>query len=383
MKTANSHGRIYGLDILRAFAILIVVYGHGGFMLDGHMDWRWYNLIDIDGVSIFFVLSGFLIGGILLRIISRTDFTRKDLWSFWVRRWFRTLPNYYLVLLLVIALKILHPDPHSAFPPPGGLWKYFLFLQNFRSPHPDFFPEAWSICVEECFYFIIPLLLFLSFRIRGVSRKHVFLFWITAIIISVTALRIYRVIHYHIEDMGVWDYHIRKEVITRLDSIMYGCLGAYLLFYHKELFYRFKKPLFIIGLVLLLTPNILFGFFAQHGWEIEYKNFLSIPLGSLGTLALLPQISMLRTGSGLLYRSISFIALISYSMYLLNLSVIIFHIMPWLNNVLGIGDNKQFPTAAAQYTIYWILSIGLAWLLYRFYERPMTLLREKVSRPEK
>ncbi len=351
-------------------------------MLDGHIDWRWYNIIDIDGVSIFFVLSGFLIGGILLKIISRTDFTRKDLGSFWVRRWFRTLPNYYFVLLLLIGLAFFDPVPESVLPPPRELRFYFFFLQNLHYPHPDFFPEAWSICVEEGFYFIVPLLIYLSLRIRGISRKRVFLFWIIGIILSVTALRFYRVIYYDISDKAVWDAHIRKEVITRLDSIMYGCFGAYLLFYHKDLFCRFRKPLFFIGLVLLLTPNILFGFFDYAGFQTQFKNYAAITLGSVGTLALLPQMSLVHTGRGVLHKVITFVALISYSMYLLNLSVVIFHVMPWLNDVVGLGESKSFFASAARYATYWTITIGLSWMLYRFYERPMTSLREKFSRKE-
>jgi peptidoglycan/LPS O-acetylase OafA/YrhL len=234
-------------------------------MLGPHLDWRWYNIFDIDGVTIFFVLSGFLIGGILLKLVNRTDFRWKDLRSFWVRRWFRTLPNYYLILLLIVALELFLPQPRSAFPPSGGLWRYFFFLQNFHYPHPDFFPEAWSLCVEEGFYLIIPFLLYLSFRILNNSRKQVFLFWIIVIILWATAFRIYRIRHYQIHDVSVWAYHIGKEVVTRVDSIMYGCFGAYMLFYHKDVFYRFRKPLLVIGILLLIAPHIVFGFFYRNG----------------------------------------------------------------------------------------------------------------------
>ncbi len=382
MKTATKHARIYGLDILRACAILFVVYGHGGFMLAPHINYTLYAIADLDGVSIFFVLSGFLIGGILLKIINNTPFGPKELRSFWVRRWFRTLPNYYLVLLLVIVLKILDPDPHSVMPPPEVLWKYFFFLQNLHSPHPDFFPEAWSICIEECFYLIVPAALFLSFRIGRISRKRVFLLWITAIILLSTALRWYRVIHYNIQDPGVWDYHIRKQVITRLDSIMYGCLGAYLLYYYREAFYRYRNPLFFLGLLLLVTPNVVFAFAGTGAWKMHYINYIGITSGSIGTLALLPKMSLLRNGKGPVHRAITFISVISYSMYLLNLTVIIFHLMPWLARVLRIADINRPTNALVQYSLFWILTIGLSWLQYRFYERPLTAFRERVSRPE-
>ncbi|MHC5768257.1 MAG: acyltransferase family protein, partial [Nostoc sp.] len=74
--------RIYGLDILRAMAILFVVYGHGYNLVRGYVNKKLYNSITFDGVSIFFVLSGFLIGGILLKIVNKTSFERKELVNF-------------------------------------------------------------------------------------------------------------------------------------------------------------------------------------------------------------------------------------------------------------------------------------------------------------
>ena len=59
------------------------------------------------GVEIFFVISGFLIGKIIYRIIQKDDFSFNDVREFWKRRWFRTLPNYYLVLLINILLWFL------------------------------------------------------------------------------------------------------------------------------------------------------------------------------------------------------------------------------------------------------------------------------------
>ena len=60
------------------------------------------NHISIDGVSIFFVLSGFLIGGILIKVLETEPATFKTLFNFWIRRWFRTLPNYLFILLILI-----------------------------------------------------------------------------------------------------------------------------------------------------------------------------------------------------------------------------------------------------------------------------------------
>jgi peptidoglycan/LPS O-acetylase OafA/YrhL len=99
-----------------------------------------------------------------------------------------------------------------------------------------------------------------------------------------------------------------------------------------------------------------------------------------GTLALLPKLNALRTGRGLLYRAITFISIISYSLYLLNFSVIAFHLMPCIYRAFGLAGAGTLPVVLVRFTLFWMLSIGLSWLLYRFYERPMMELRGKFAR---
>ena len=97
LEKEEASGRIFGLDLMRAIAILIVMYMHSMFVLPVSVQ-RIFNLPlpAMDGVSVFFVLSGFLIGGILLRILEEQNFGPREIFQFWIRRWFRTLPNYVL-----------------------------------------------------------------------------------------------------------------------------------------------------------------------------------------------------------------------------------------------------------------------------------------------
>ena len=122
----NYENRVFGLDLMRALAIIFVVIGHGGWILDkANTHFPWIRFID--GVELFFVLSGFLIGGILIKIFQNAKSIKLEtIWSFWIRRWFRTLPNYYLVLVLnivVVYFGIIKED-FTQFN-----WKFFLFLQ--------------------------------------------------------------------------------------------------------------------------------------------------------------------------------------------------------------------------------------------------------------
>jgi len=93
---------VYGLDVFRAVAILIVLYAHGK-LLSGDAFSFIPDFPLVDGVELFFVLSGFLIGTILISTIEKEQrFDVKSLFNFWKRRWFRTLPTYYFILIINI-----------------------------------------------------------------------------------------------------------------------------------------------------------------------------------------------------------------------------------------------------------------------------------------
>jgi peptidoglycan/LPS O-acetylase OafA/YrhL len=119
-----------------------VVIEHAGNLLPYKLA-KISNLLVFDGVSIFFVLSGFLIGGILLKQYSEPP-SKKLLIDFWMRRWMRTLPNYFLILILLCVLHTLL-DAEFKIQNTG---RYFIFSQNLFQKHPRFFPEAWSLSVE-------------------------------------------------------------------------------------------------------------------------------------------------------------------------------------------------------------------------------------------
>ena len=111
------------------------------------------------GVDLFFVLSGFLIGGILWRTGAQLR-SGRVLMGFWLRRWLRTLPNYYF-FLVVAVLVLLATRPQSI----DWLHRVLptaLFVQNFAQRVTPFFPESWTLAVEEWFYLLFPAALWLG-----------------------------------------------------------------------------------------------------------------------------------------------------------------------------------------------------------------------------
>ena len=137
--------RVFGLDLMRAVAILMVVLVHGDAIVKPVFP-NFPKFMIFDGVDLFFVLSGFLIGQILLKVFLRNEFNFMSVLQFLKRRWFRTLPNYYFVLILALLYTVIST---------GGIGRfsgdYLFFLQNFRQRHPDFFAVAWSLTIEEWF----------------------------------------------------------------------------------------------------------------------------------------------------------------------------------------------------------------------------------------
>jgi peptidoglycan/LPS O-acetylase OafA/YrhL len=102
----HQNKRIFGLDLMRTIAITMVVAGHCLWIYpqDDSLFHQLLQLFGFFGVEIFFVLSGFLIGKILYQLYLKADFSLATVFYFLKRRWFRTLPNYYLILLINILI---------------------------------------------------------------------------------------------------------------------------------------------------------------------------------------------------------------------------------------------------------------------------------------
>jgi peptidoglycan/LPS O-acetylase OafA/YrhL len=308
--------RVFGLDLMRALAIIFVVMGHGGWMLNtANTNFPWIKLID--GVELFFVLSGFLIGGILIKIFQNTESVgKKDIWSFWVRRWFRTLPNYYLILLaniLLVYSGIIHED-FSKF-----TWKFWFFLQNFSEPFYGFFWESWSLSIEEWFYLLFPIILggiYLISRSLGIAKKKAFLFAILVFLFTPLLLRIFIASEFQVDKfwLGV---KINKVVIYRLDGIALGLLGAFIKYWYPTIWLKSRNSSFILGLIISYV--VLYSTWLPNDFSTKV---FKIALEGLGCALLLPKFDSIKTAPRGITKITTHISLISYSMYLINLALV-------------------------------------------------------------
>jgi len=366
----NYRHRIFGLDVIRSIAILLVLFSHSTFLLFPTKENTILNAIRFFGtigVDLFFVLSGFLIGGIILKQLNQEHTSFKYFGYFWIRRWFRTLPNYFLVLLLnILVFYFLHDDIIN------GICSYFMFFQNFSYPHPDFFTEAWSLSIEEVAYIVGPLLLYLLILSnRRIPKRKQYLIITLIVIIVTTCFRYNFHLTHFISSDHYWSQQLRKVVVYRVDSIYYGFLGAYIAMYFKTKWEQYKKVCFYLGVVLFFGMHTLIFLYDIRPENTSFfYNMVYLPLVSLILLLFFPMATFFKTG-GFLKTQITKISVLSYAVYLINYSLILLTIQYFIDL-----SQATFLFKAFVLLIYWIATFFFSYLLFVYFELPMTQLRD-------
>jgi peptidoglycan/LPS O-acetylase OafA/YrhL len=351
--------RHFGLDLIRALAIALVLVNHGAFFFSSLYPVT-FSFAGIVGVELFFILSGYLIGTILLRQhFASTGFAWRHLPMFWKRRWFRTLPAYFIILSICVLVyhDTLWSEHIDIFP-------YFLFLQNWNGAISPFFMESWSLSVEEWFYIGLPLgLLLLSFLSKKWSAKGISAVLFLFILIA-TFYRWWFASHYHIPD---WNLHIRQVVVVRLDATAYGVLLAAV---HRGWVVRLKKQkgkLFSLGAVGVVLSTTLYAF-APHT-TLFHAFFPTLLSASL--LLLFPLVLFWQTSSnGWVKKGITHLSQVSYSIYLINYSLVL---LPMSTFFLP----ANLLWALVLTVVFWTISLIFASLFYAYVEKPITDLRDK------
>lgn len=355
--------RILGLDMVRSIAIFFVLLPHSTFVFQKNTQELIQTFVPaIGGVSVFFVLSGFLIGGIFLRESEQERFTIRNLGQFWIRRWFRTLPNYFLVLVLLLIYDNLIYRTESPYNS-----SYLFFAQNLFSHAPDFFPESWSLAVEEWFYFIFPLVSFLGFI--AFSQKKIVILVVAAVFLIVPFML-------KIAACNDGSCNVVHTVIFRLDSLMYGIFGAYAHRYHKELWSGFRLPGLIASVAIVMYLTIRINIL-QNADATSYPYLLT--LESLATLFALPYFSELRTIRSIRFsRVVTFVSITSYSMYVLNLSIVQWRLLPAILSRSGLRTFTGEYSTLVSFVLFWPTVVLLSYILYKYFELPMMNIRDKI-----
>lgn len=358
--------RVFGLDLMRALAIIFVVMVHGSMLEKAETGFPWIRLIN--GVELFFVLSGFLIGGILLKIFNNSQsFGLKTISDFWIRRWFRTLPNYYLVLVLniiVVYFGIIDED-FSQFN-----WRFFLFLQNFSQPFIGFFWESWSLSIEEWFYLLFPVILaiiYFIFKRVNIPKKYIFLLAIFLFLLIPFLLRFFVASKFEVDKFWL-EVRIFKVVIYRLDGIALGLLAAFIKHWYPKFWHQSRNISFIAGIAICYL--ILYSNWPPNNFTTKV---LVLAFQSFGCFLLLPKFDSMKKAPVFVTKIVTHISLISYSMYLINLALV--------SEVISHNFPPRGPFEAwIAYILFWFLVIAVSTLIYKYYEKPVMDLRDRFNK---
>lgn len=368
VEASQKISRIFGLDLMRAMAILMVLFGHCTWIFPETKSivYQLMVLSGFFGVEIFFVLSGFLIGKILYQLYLKDDFSINTVFYFLKRRWFRTLPNYFLVLLLNVGIASI--IGYNI----GALWKYFFFLQNFNASMLPFFPESWSLSVEEYAYLVFPFfILLLGIVIKPINKPRFFLLSIVLLIIIFFCNKVYYQMTTVNTNLVQWNLSLKSVVCYRLDSIFIGVLCSWIYINFSSYWRKNKYVFFVLGTVILFFQFVVIGnlglFIESHPvvWNVFY-----LSLVSLGVACFLPFLSEWKTEKSFFQKPVVFISVISYSIYLLHYGIIL-----QLMKHFIVYDPKSRAMLYGFTGVYVFITFLLSYLLYRFYEKPMMDLR--------
>lgn len=369
MNISNKKRNI-GLDIARTLAILLVLFSHTLWIGDHYpkVVKAAMQLSGTAGVEVFFIISGFLIGKIVWREILKEDFSFSDIKYFLFRRWFRTFPNYYLLLFVnVFVWYFIYGEL------PEKIYRYVFYIQNVTDTSLPFYRVSWSLAVEQFSYIIGPFLLYGLIRLFPRKNRDAFYLLVTVFIIVVfTLTKVYFYFNKEVANIFEWNESIRKVLVYRLDAVYWGFLLRYFYNKYSHWMHRHDRVLLWTGLFIFIFLNIIrvpLGITVEQTPGFMIIAYLGIH--SLGIAITIPYLVRVEIKSKLLVKFFVTISLISYSLYLLHYTIILHSL------------KTIFPSEALQglslwaYTfLYWGITILFSYLLYKYFEKPLTDLRD-------
>ena len=360
-------GHMPALDGLRGIAILLVL-AHAFNVIQSSTGIA--HLFDVGsdvgwiGVQLFFVLSGFLITGILLDTRGTPGYYR----SFYVRRMLRILPLYYGTLL--VAFVVL---PWLVTPVAGHgdhqVWLW-LFLENQAAPFgrgEPAFPHFWSLCVEEQFYLAWPLLVAIAGR-RGVAATSIVL------VVAAIAARLY-VRHYFGEPIGPQAAYTFTP--CRMDALALGALAAVLVRNDHVAHWigaRQAATLNGAGIVLLLA-GLGLGHLQRTGADMQAFGYTLLAMGFASIVVGVLRLDNLPARL-LALAPLRRIGRYSYGMYVFHAPIHLFIGLPllaWLGRAPGLLMAFAYLAAAS------LLTFAAAAVSYHFYERRFLALKPRLA----
>lgn len=359
--------KLYGLDHLRALAIILVFFYHYYIVSGGQPEWL-PNIASFGwtGVDLFFVLSGFLISSQLFNDVKKGQ--PISFQQFFLKRFFRIVPAFLVTIVLYYSFPFFREK--EALPP---LWKFLSFTQNFGLNIKDYgtFSHGWSLCVEEHFYLFLPLILIGLHKFKLFAKSY----WLLiGLFIAGFALRIYSFNNLYLPKLTeennwlYWYKYIYYPTYNRLDGLLVGTGIAGIYVFLPNFWSTISK----YGHSLLATSALILtgAYFLCEDQQTFNASVFGFPLiasgfGFLVMAAISPTSFLFKWNS----KITTFIANLSYAIYLTHKGVI--HSTQLFLKGFHINDNIML-------LICIFTSIGFAYLLHLTIEKPFMELRTKI-----
>lgn len=350
------------------------------------------------GVDLFFVISGYLIGSLLLNEYKKSQ--SIGLKRFYVRRFLRLIPVYMIVMIL--GVYFMHGfNVRNA-------WANLIYVNNFLPMTKQYMPWCWSLAIEEQFYLILPAFVLLVMRLRSGRMKLLAGLLVLAGVIRWWIIRSHGLVAPFIDMPGSASWVSRfsieyQNLYTRYGALLVGVIGAYAMVFHKpevQKFFSRKSLINTIGVVSLvimvvigltslglpasltsITPPRFFdGIFndlppvLRQLWHTEHRDLFAMCAMFL-ILAGLTSPSLLGAGirRALSARILYPVAQLSYSLYLIH-EMLLGWLYPKVAGHLS-GILSPYPTIMVDCTIGLAVMFTCATVLYLLVEKPSMHLR--------
>jgi len=375
---APAGARVVQLDVLRAIAIVLVLFRHAiipwsqSGMLMRPMEFLFH--LGWTGVDLFFVLSGFLIGGLLFKEIRTTG--KLDIRRFLIRRGFKIWPAYFVLVAFVFLQLDLSKGGtfRGAF---KDILPNLLHLQNYLGTRIGI---TWSLAVEEHFYLALPLVL-IAVTAGWRNTKSIPAIPIIALLLIVAC----NVMRFEFNWNKPFDLYTHQYAThLRIDGLFFGVMLAYVHHFHPHVLARLARyPLLLLAIGLALVCPMGFYEVGQYRWvwTIGYT-MLYVGYGCILIACIYaPRNHVL--GKVLSTRGAVWIAAIgifSYSIYLWQFSLGLQPLDWWLLPHLPHKPVSLFWLLSM--TSYFLVAIVAGIIMAKLIEMPALAVRDRIFPPK-
>ncbi|MCC6384603.1 MAG: acyltransferase [Bacteroidia bacterium] len=348
--------RLPELDFIRGIAIILVIFFH--FPVEPFL-----SKIGYTGVDLFFVLSGFLISGLLFS--ERDKYGDVKPLRFLIRRGLKIYPLFYFFMVVSLCSFWFYGEHFSILHLIGEL----TFTRNYLG---GIWVHTWSLCVEEHFYFTIALIMLFSEN-KFWNNKHKVNGVFIALFVFSTMLELFNVLLENIYGtnyfFNVWARRVQTQYV--FDSLLYGVFISYHYRYNRanlqQFLHKYRFVLFIVSLMIaLIAPLGRTPFFNPIKDVLLYVSY-----GNIMLLMVTGEISIRKlqfsTYSKWFFNMICTIGVYSYSIYL-------FHV--FVRDKI-IEKHELLYTSSYAFLIYFVTSVAFGILSARLVEIPSLKLRDR------